>query len=207
MTTDGVKYGLFLALSLALTAQASPPGAEAIGPFAGSAPAAVSEALTPTGYRVTLGDGTMACEIWFRREIRALNPSIFVGVVSFSTARSDFRGQAIKAGSYTLRYAQMPSDGNHLGAAPTTDFLLLAPLAEDTDPAADYSFEKLTKLSARASGTNHPAPLNLAEVSGQSQFPAVVKNEYGHEVFFVKLKKAGGGDLPIGLVVKGRTDH
>jgi hypothetical protein len=28
----------------------------------------------------------------------------------------------------------------------------------------------------------------------------------GHEVFYVKLKTAGG-ELPIGLVVKGRTEH
>jgi hypothetical protein len=180
---------------------------ERIGAFVGQAPASVGPLLDPAGYRVTLADGTLACEVWFRKQVPGLLSSTFVGVLSFPAPSSDFRGQAIQAGTYTLRYAQMPGDGNHLGAAPTSDFLLLLPLAEDLDPGADLAFEKLTKMSARASGSNHPAALNLADVSGQKAFPALAANEYGHEVFFVNLKKAGGTDVPIGLVVKGRTDH
>ena len=37
--------------------------------------------------------------------------------------------------------------------------------------------------------------------------PAVASNTMGHEVFFVKVRTAGGTELPIGLVVKGRTEH
>jgi hypothetical protein len=29
----------------------------------------------------------------------------------------------------------------------------------------------------------------------------------GHEVFFVKLQTKTGAELPLGLVVKGRTEH
>ena len=71
---------------------------------------------------MALADGSVACEIWFRKDGPGLQPSALVGVLTFPKNTTDFRGQAIKAGSYTLRYAQMPSDGNHLGAAPTTDF-------------------------------------------------------------------------------------
>ena len=60
-------------------------------------------------------------------------------------------------------------------------------------------------MSAKTSGTNHPAPMNLADVSAQKDFPAVATNGMGHEVLYVKLK--GAGEVPLGLVVKGRTEH
>jgi hypothetical protein len=198
--------GVLLALSLAPTAQAA-GGVERLGAFTGPASDAVKQALDPQGYRITLSNGTVAAEVWFGKDVPGLKPSAFMGVLSFPKASSDFRGQDIQAGAYTLRYALMPGDGNHLGAAPTSDFLLLTPLGADTDAAARPAFPDLAKLSARASGTNHPAPLNLADVSGQKEFPAVAANDHGHEVFFVKLKTSGGAELPIGLVVKGRTDH
>ncbi|HKC11765.1 MAG TPA: hypothetical protein VKI41_07000 [Vicinamibacteria bacterium] len=207
MRAQRLLFAFLFALTLAAPVRGASGKVEAIGPFTGPASASVKQALDPAGYRVRLADGTVACEVWFSGRGAGLSPSAFVGVLSFPAPASDFRGQAIKAGSYTLRYAQMPGDGNHLGAAPTTDFLLLSPLAVDTDAGASFSFEKLTKMSALASGTNHPAPLNLADPSGQKAFPAVAGNEYGHEVFFVKLKAAGGGDVAIGLVVKGSTDH
>lgn len=196
-----------VSLSLALASSAVADGkAEATGPFGGPASASVKGALEAAGYRVSLADGSVACEIWFRKDGPGLQASALVGVLTFPKNTTDFRGQAIKAGSYTLRYAQMPSDGNHLGAAPTTDFLLLVPLADDQDAAAQPDFGGLMTLSGKAAGLNHPAPLNLAAVGDRGDYPAVAKNEYGHEVFYVKVKTAKG-ELPIGLVVKGQTDH
>lgn len=201
---------LALALSLAL---APGPGAaaagkvESIGAFTGAVPDWVKQSLEPRGYRVTLSDGTVAAELWFRKDLPGLKPASLVAVITVPKDTNDFRGQALKAGTYTLRYAQMPSDGNHMGAAPTTDFLLLLPPSEDTRPTDDLTFEEVSKTSAKVSGTNHPAPLNLADVSSQKEFPAVATNGEGHEVFFVKLKASGGAELPIGLVVKGRTEH
>ncbi len=196
-----------VSLSLALASAAVADGkAETIGAFGGPASASVKSALEGAGYRVTLADGSVACEIWFRKDGPGLQPSALVGVLTFPKNTTDFRGQAVKAGSYTLRYAQMPGDGNHLGAAPTTDFLLLVPLADDQDAAAQPDFGGLMAMSGKTAGLNHPAPLNLAATSDRGNDPAVAKNEYGHEVFYVKVKTAKG-DLPIGLVVKGQTDH
>ena len=172
--------------------------------FTGPAADPVKQALDAQGYHVTLSDGTV--DLWFRKDLPGLKPGGFVGVLTFPTARGDFRGQTIKAGTYTLRYAKIPSDGNHLGAAPTSDFLLMLRAADDPDPAAELAWEKLTELSKNAALTNHPAPLNLADVSSQKDFPAVATNGMGHEVFFVKLKTADG-ERPIGIVLKGRTEH
>jgi hypothetical protein len=201
---------LFFAFALLLGVSTAPVQAdggkvERTGAFTGPASDAVRQVLDPQGYRVTLSDGT--ADIWLRKDLPGLDPSAFVGVVTFPAARSDFRGQTLKAGTYTLRYARMPADGNHMGAAPTSDFLLLVRAADDGDPAANLTWEKLTELSKNAAATNHPAPFNLADASSQKEFPGVATNGLGHEVFFVKLKMKDGSERPIGVVLKGRTEH
>ena len=198
---------LGLALSLAAAPHASADGnVESIAAFSGPASPSMKSVLEPRGYGITLEGGGVACQVWFRKDAPGLVPSALVGVLTFPQNTTDFRGQAIKAGTYTLRYAQMPGDGNHLGAAPTGDFLLLSPVADDQDAAGQPEFAALMKLSAKAAGSNHPSPLNLAAVGDRKDYPAVARNESGHEVFYVKLKTAKG-ELPIGLVVKGQTDH
>jgi hypothetical protein len=206
-----LKIRVTAAFLVCLSASAAAPAAradgnvETIGAFTGAAAPSVQGVLEPSGYRVTLG-GAAAAEVWLRKDAPGLVPSALVGVVTFLKDTADFRGQAVKAGSYTMRYAQMPSDGNHLGAAPTTDFLLLSPLADDTDAAAQPDFAALAKMSARTVGLNHPASLNLAAGGEPEAYPAVARNEYGHDVLHVKLKTAKG-EQPIALVVKGQTDH
>jgi hypothetical protein len=93
-----------------------------------------------------------------------------------------------------------------MGASPTPDFLLLSPLADDQDAAALPDFTALVKMSARTIGANHPAALNLAAAAPPKEYPAVAKDEYGHEVFHVKLRTAKG-EQPIGLVVKGQAQQ
>ena len=203
-----MRKGLLLLGIVVAQATAMPAHAQGkvdtIGAFTGPAAPSVMGALEPGGYRVLLADGKVACEIWFRKDLPGLLPSALVGVLSFPQNTNDFRGQPVKAGSYTLRYAQMPGDGNHMGVAPTTDFLLLTPLADDTDAAALPEFTALTKMSAKTIGANHPAALNLAAVTSKD-YPAVAKDEYGHEVFHVRLKTAQG-ERPIALVVKGQFE-
>ena len=212
MTLLRSRQSTALVLALALIVASGPAAfsaagkVEKIGAFAGTAPDWVKAALEPQGYRVSLADGTVANEVWFRKDLPGLNTGALVGVIIFPKDGKDFRGQDVKAGSYTLRHARIPEDGDHLGAAPTPTFLLLIPTEEDAEPGDDLTFKEVTKLSAKTSGTNHPAPMNLADVSAQKEFPAVAGNTMGHEVFYVKLKTAGG-ELPVGLVVKGRTEH
>lgn len=198
-----------LALSVASGPAAFPAAgrSEQIGAFTGAAPDRVKAALEPQGYRLTLSDGTAANEVWFRKDFPGLNTGALVGLITFPKGGKDFRGQDVRAGSYTLRYAQIPEDGDHMGASPTPGFLLLIPTEEDSGPGDGMTFKEVTKLSAKTSGTNHPAPMNLGDVSNQKEFPAVATNGMGQEVFYVKLRTAAGAEVPIGLVVKGRTEH
>src|SRR5690349_391981 len=104
--------------------------------------------LQPEGYKVVNDQGAARCQVWIRKEISntgkpaspdakypALHLGQLLGVMKFDSAGSDYRGQAVKPGVYTLRYCLILQDGNHLGAAPIPDFVLLVPASEDTkDP-------------------------------------------------------------------------
>jgi hypothetical protein len=175
---------------------------------------AVRNVLQPEGHKVLLDDGSTACEIWLRQNVPArhqtaatgaiypeLGDSTLLGVISFPQASSDYRGDAIKPGTYTLRYELLPNDGNHLGVAPNRDFLLLIPAASDSNPESAYKFEELVKLSREVTGTQHPAPLAMVQAPAGDE-PAVSKDNEDHWIFSSKLQ-AGGSSLAVALVVKG----
>src|SRR4051794_37633479 len=120
--TLGVGFLIQLLSLIALGADGGK--VESIGAFADpSAPEAVRKALAPNGHRVTLADASIACEVWFRAIVPAgktdasgavytmLPEGALIGVITFPKAASDFRGQSIKAGTYTLRYEVHPTDG------------------------------------------------------------------------------------------------
>jgi hypothetical protein len=183
-------------------------------PSGSPVPDTVWQALDPKGYRVLLDDGSVACEVWFRASVPdsgnkesgdALYPelarSTMVGVISIPKAATDYRGDAIRPGFYTLRYELLPSDGNHLGVAPNPDFLLAIPVTADPDPKAEFKDQELIDLSRKTTGTRHPAVLNLAQAGGD--IPGVSKDEEDHWIFSVKLRFSSGEEIPVGMVVKG----
>lgn len=179
--------------------------------------AAVRSALDPKGIRLTLPEGAY-CELWLRKSIPddqknmggALAPGLAVstevGLIRFMAVTSDFRGQAIKPGIYTLRYALMPPDGAHMGASEYPDYLLVIPADDDMDPDAVIPFAGLMDLSRRATGTRHPGVFSLTRPSGAT-FPAATTNDQGHVVLQFKARLRSGGDAPMALVVKGRAEQ
>ncbi len=179
---------------------------EPTGPFAGPASESIQAALAPAGQRVTLADGTVAADIWWVKDAGELKQGALLGVVTFAKPWQDCRGQVIPAGSYTLRHSTMPSDGNHMGAAPTNDFVLLSALAADKDAAATPAFRELFEQSAKSVGSAHAASLNLTEVGAREVFPAVELNDHKQDVLFVKLKTAKG-ELPIALALRGQPEQ
>lgn len=207
---------VLLLLTIPFAVLADSGKVEPIGAFSDAgASDALKKALEPKGYRVTLADGSVLCEIWLRNGVAAakndaqgaiytsLADSVLIAVITFPRPATDFRKQPIKAGSYTLRYAVHPQDGNHLGISPIRDFLLLVPLSADQDPATKYKFEELTSLSKKTSGTNHPSPLSLVSPDGISAWPSVFEDENTHLVFAAKIKADSGSELPLAFVIKG----
>ena len=210
-------FTIFLFLAVIPAAWgAQPTKVEALGVLTdASVPQVIRQALAPKGYRIALDAAGPVIELWYRKEVPAqpkgtptdavydqLTPSTLIGVAHFTGAASDYRGQSIAPGFYTLRYALMPNDGNHLGVAPSRDFLLLVPAAADPGPEALPKFLDLVALSRQASGTKHPAPMSLVPAEGAATSD-ITTDEEGHSIFTSVIHLASGTDLPIALVVKG----
>lgn len=219
IATPSFAVSFIFGLSLFCAAQNGK--VEAVGPLTDNAvPEGARQVLDAKGYRLTLDGAAPACELWVRKSVPAqtkkdvegviypqLAESVLVGVVHFPQAAADFRGQKIPAGFYTLRYALMPNDGNHLGAAPNRDFLLLVPAASDADPNATFKFQELMALSESATGTKHPGPLSLVQADSGVTAPSVSKDDQDQWIFSASMKLASGEELPFALVVKGTTQQ
>jgi hypothetical protein len=181
-----------------------------------SAPDGVSTdtaaALEDKGYRVMLDDGWTA-DLWVAKNAKlstgeaagALYPELsnseFVGVLHLPKGMGDFRGQAVSAGTYTLRYQLLPQDANHLGVSPNPDFLLAIPAATDNKPDSVYAFDKLVALSAKSTGA-HPAVIALDKAGepGTAKF-----DDQQQLILTVNVSSGTGKPLPIGIVLKGQA--
>jgi len=202
---------IFIALSSRAFAQAAK--VERIASAPASLAHDVTAALDDTGYRVTLDDGRTA-DLWITKDLKltkkdvpgALYPELsngeLVGLINLPKGMSDFRGQAIPAGAYTLRFQLLPADANHLGVSPNPDFLLAIPVDDDTKPDEQYPFDKLVALSAKSTGA-HPAVIAMAKASepGTAAF-----NDEKMLIVTVAAKPAGASTSEkLGIVLKGQA--
>ena len=200
-------------LVISIIAEGQGAKIETIGAFGASE--ALKKVLEPSGSKITIGD-ELYCEIWLRAgvpagksdaqgAVYAIGESALVGLIRVVKATTDFRGQPVNPGTYTLRYAVHPADGNHLGISPIRDFLAMVPVAMDQNPEAQPKFEELMKMSAKVAGTNHPAVMSL--VQAQTAAAPKVDQEGSHVVFSAKVKTQSGADLPIAFIVKGIAEQ
>jgi len=197
---------LALILSLSAAAFAQQYKAEPAGPPPAEAAPAMLALLQKDGLRIT-NKGAPYCELWFRTtqpsggttEEGATMPGIpmgaFLGVIRFDGRGADRRGQNLKPGVYILRYGLIPINGDHQGAAPQRDFMVMSLAAEDKDPNATPKFEDLTTASKKASGTPHPAVLSFWKADNDT---AGLTQQGDDWVLQVKL-----GDTTIALIVVG----
>jgi hypothetical protein len=219
LATLSAAGGRLAAAVFLLTADAAvAPKVESIGaPTEPTASEVLRSALESKGVRLSL-DGRPFCELWLRKTIPAeksaapgalypdLAVSTAVGAIRFASAATDFRGQSIPPGLYTLRYALPPEDGSHLGVSDYPDFLLLVRASDDPNPTAKKKLEDLLESSRRATGTKHPGVLSLTKPSG-ANFPEASVNERAHLVLQVRAKLDSGADMPIALVVRGHAEQ
>lgn len=176
--------------------------------------------LSTEAVRVADNKGQVFCEIWWRKSVplskapagqnaayRDMQETTLVGVIRWVQEAGDYRKQKIKPGVYTLRLAYQPEDGDHMGTAPYTEFLLLTPANLDKTPAAMDSPKDLHELSAKASGSNHPAVFLLFPPKAGSQ-PEIRDHGNGHFVLHVMLRAEHNGkswSLPLALTLIGHS--
>lgn len=203
LSVGAVCCGLFSCMSAFGQYKAEPAGP----PPSGISPA-IRAALRKEGTKIA-NNGAAYCEIWLRSQepaggtpqegqtLTKIPQGALLGVIRFDGQGQDRRGQGIKPGVYTLRYALMPVNGDHQGAAPQRDFVLISPAANDTDLNSTPAFDALVDMSRKASGTPHPAVLSLWKADTDSA-PGLSKQGDNDWVLQTKL-----GDTPIALIVVG----
>jgi hypothetical protein len=159
-------------------------------------------------------DKRVVCEIWLAKQLavkEGFEPSLtvlyplevgaLVGALKFPQKGADFRGQDIKRGVYTLRYANQPEDGNHVGTFETRDFLVMIPAADDSDPAP-IAQEELFEKSAQSAGSTHPAIMPLLKPE-EGKAPSVRHIEE-NEWWALRLP-GNGGKQPLEVIVVGKA--
>ncbi len=181
-----------------------------------AAPSAVAapirETLGEQGFRVIQG-GKPLVDIWLRQAVPAsakpsgakgsllypvLTEGEVVGAARYHAEGQDYRDQVIAPGLYTMRYGLRLDDGNHANVSPYKDYFLLLPAAKDTTLPA-VAAKALHKASAGASGTTHPAVLNLAIPPGPTA--SATAPTLTHE----EMDNIWGLVVPLGLAVAGES--
>jgi len=193
-------------------------------PPAGLSPE-VAAAISDTGFRIA-GKNGVICDVWLAKEIPLkpkfksslrikypFQPGQLVGAIHFpdSSQPNDFRGQALKPGTYTLRYGLQPDDGNHLGTSETRDFLVGCPPKSDTNPKRVEDIKSLFGLSATAAESTHPAIFLLIPPPEKPFDAPAVKHDDEKNLLILEAN-ANGKDadknvlVPLSIVTVGKTE-
>lgn len=189
-------------------------------PVPASVHPALAKLLAPKAAVVVEGDKELAA-YWVRSSVPLREVSeqptydlipegTFLGVVEIKGEDlTDFRDQKLGPGVYTLRMGLQPQDGNHMGVAPTPEFLCLVPASKDASPEP-MTHDGLMKISKDAAGTGHPAVLFLAGFleKPEGPMPNISTNEQSHVILNLKTQAAAGEksvEFPIGIVIIGIT--
>ena len=169
--------------------------------------------LQKDGIKITGPGDKVVCEIWLRTAMPAAvkssednlsNPMVphgsILAAIRFPEKTADRRGQGVKPGVYTMRFSYYPQNGDHQGAAPQRDFLILAQAAEDKDGAANPGFDPLMNLSRKASGTPHPLVFSMWKDEADAK-PGFDKQGENDWILHTKI-----GDTPVAIILIGKAE-
>jgi hypothetical protein len=156
-----------------------------------------------TGAKVVIGSTTL--ELWWgapkAASWDALPEGTVIGALRVTGAFRDIRGKVVQPGVYTLRYALQPQNGDHLGAAPNREFLLLSPASVDADPSP-LGFDGTVALAKQTTGTSHPASLSIDPPSSTDAPLTTYTTDPDLKGVVFKA-----GSLTFGLILSGRIEH
>ena len=182
----------------------------------------LADTLAPESYTIK-EDGKEVLRFWIRKEIPStgspgslisydtIEDGTFIGIYQvLDDTFSDFRGQTIPVGLYTLRLATHPQDGNHMGIAPTPAFALLASAADDQN-LEPIGRDELMELSKKAAKTGHPCALYLEPFfeAPTDPLPRVRQNDLEHIALDISSKarlESESADLPLAIIFIGKTE-
>lgn len=182
--------------------------------------AAVREVLVSEALRVA-GPNGVQCDLWLRQAVPVaagakqdqeiafwqIAEGTLIGAIRFPDNVLDYRGQPIRAGVYTLRYALIPEDSNHMGVAPPQrDFLLLGPAADDTSPKT-ITLDETLEMSRKVTHTRHPTVWSLAPSKANAAALPGMTHQDDPDCWFLNFSLVFEGSrvTPVALVVYGHV--
>ncbi|GAB4141767.1 MAG: hypothetical protein Tsb009_11680 [Planctomycetaceae bacterium] len=183
---------------------------------------AVADSLNPNGFAIKGPKGSV-CEIWLAKSIPVtpgFKPTLnvkypfkageLIGALRVPENQkfTDFRGQELKPGVYTLRYGKQPEDGNHIGTSELADFLLAIPGKIDKSPKAISLVDTLHSRSAKSSGGTHPAIFSL--LPGKKIEKSTLAHDSDKEFWILTTNASGKAkgkmvSVPLRMVVIGKS--
>ncbi len=128
-----------------------------------------------------------------------------VGAVRVTGPFKEIRGKTVKGGVYTLRFGLQPQNGDHLGASPYREYLLLSPAAVDTSETA-LGFDGTVAIAKLTTGTSHPATLSLDPPVSTATPLSTYTSELDHQGLTMEVKTSSGRALRFGLIVLGTIE-
>lgn len=160
------------------------------------------------------------CDVWWVKSVTAKTPAAaisrvlyrelqsgaLVGLLHFIAADAeDSRDQKLRPGFYMMRYAQVPAGSDEAGSSEYQDFLLLTPMSADSQVTGMLSYDQMVRLSKIATGTGHPALMNLVPINpAYKRLPAVVADDVGNCALQLSLHEesaAGPRDVELALLL------
>lgn len=96
-----------------------------------------------------------------RTAMKQVAQGTLLGVLVVHKDERDYRDDDIVAGTYTMRFALQPQDGDHLGSAEFPYFALLIPAAMDTKVDGIMGYDHVTEASKEDTATEHPVVVSL----------------------------------------------
>ncbi len=168
--------------------------------------APVQALLAPGGATATVGANTI--EFWWVKSLdmkgkdwSAVAEGTLVGAMKVSAPFRDIRGRTMKPGTFLLRYALQPQNGDHLGVSPYREFLLATPATEDKSPDA-LGHDAAVDLAKKSINISHPAVLSLDPPVSTGEPLSVTQTDAGHTSVVFEVP-ASAGSLKFGLILVG----
>jgi hypothetical protein len=181
---------------------------------------APDEVAPPLGARLAAAStsvsvGAAELELWFVSALPVdgsgppawsrVAEGALVGVMRVTGSFKEIRGKTVKPGVYTLRFGLQPQNGDHLGASPNREYLLLSPASVDADPAP-LGFDGTVAISKQTIGTSHPAALSLDPPVTDANPLSPITNDLDHRGLVFEVRTSAG-PLRFGLILVGIIEH
>jgi hypothetical protein len=141
------------------------------------------------------------------KALDSVKQATLLGVLSVPAAKRDYRDDELAPGTYTMRFALQPQDGNHSGSAEFPYFAVLVPAKSDSKPDGIKDYKELVKTSSKETSTDHPVVMSLWPASSaEGEAPKLSQPAPEHKSVRVKIPaKAESTPVAFDIVFEGKA--